>query len=312
MVLDFGAHLYPSEVLPEPIANGPINEVIGSLLTDPDELCSLYESGGIDEAVLSQPFYMGHDDAEMVATANDALLDVVQNYNRFYGLAAIPTSAGGDRAAEEFERALDAGYHGGAVETKTNGVELTSDELRPVFEVADRTGAPLFVHPKLDESLHPAVLDDRYFLNAIFGREAALSESITKIINEGILSEFPNTSLVYHHLGGNIASMLGRVALQLDPGRWPGQDHVLDYDSFYNTLTSRIYLDTSGFFGSQYPLESTISEFPSSQILFGTDYPFEPRSSDELAMLRNAVRDVVPSEESAILQSNAKSLLTNC
>jgi len=311
MTIDFGAHLFPLDTFPEPIDEGPVRDILGPAMHDPDLLLETYEAAGISHAALSQPYYMGHEDAEAVATANDALLDVVELDEAFYGLAAIPVSAGGDAAAREFERALDAGYHGGALETKTNGVELTDDSLEPVFDVAERRNAPLLVHPKLHESLHPEALSDDWKLNAIFGREAALSESISKVIHEGVLDRHPDLNLVYHHLGGNIASMLGRIHLQLDDGRWPGQEPLKPHDAFVEQLQDRIYLDTSGFFGYDAPLRTTLEEFNASNILFATDYPFEPRDDAELAALADTVDDVAPADAEKILHDNAHRLLTN-
>lgn len=312
MTVDFGGHLYPESVYPDPMRGSPLDDLLGPRLSDPDHVAELYDAAGIDEVVLSQPYYIGSSDIEAVETANDALLNVVEGYEQFYGLAAVPVAAGGEAAAAEFERALDRGYHGGAVETKTDGVELTDDALEPVFEVAERHDAPLLVHPKLDQSLHPEALDDTYLLNAIFGREAALSESIAKVIHEGVLSSYTDLNLVFHHLGGNIASMLGRVHLQLDEGRWPGQGSVVPFDEFKRYLEDRIYLDTSGFFGYEQPLRATFEEIPTSQVVFGTDYPFEPRDEGELAELATAVdRTTSRTDAERVLSENALDLLVD-
>lgn len=312
MIIDFGGHLYPESVYPDPIDGGPLSDLLGSKLSDPDRVVSLYSDADIDRVVLSQPYYMGIDDAEAVRTANDELLSVIDDYTEFYGLASVPVAAGGDVAAEEFERALKSGYNGGAIETKTGGIELTDPKLEPVFKMAEKYNAPLLVHPKLDESLHPETLDDTYLLNAIFGREAALSESICKVIHQGVLDDFPDLDLVYHHLGGNISSMLGRIHLQLDSGRWPGQEKVVSYDEFKRYLEERIYLDTSGFFGYHRPLRTTFEELPTSQVLFGTDYPFEPRSSDELATFAESIGSTLSRQDARKVHSeNAQQLLTN-
>lgn len=311
MAIDFGAHVYPEASFPEVLVGSALDDLIATELRDPDEARRLYDDAGIDGLVFSQPYYMGSDDAEATAHANDALLDVVDADDGFYGLAAVPVSAGGNAAADEFERALDAGYHGGAVETETNGVKLDDTELEPVFEVASRTGAPLLVHPKLNESLHPEVFDDEYMLNAIFGREAALSESICTVVHGGVLDRYPDLNLVFHHLGGNIASMMGRIHLQLDDGRWPGQERVKDYEEFKAQLESRVYVDTSGFFGYETPVQAALEEFPASNVLFGTDYPFEPRSADELAGFVESVETVAGDDAERVLDGNARELLVN-
>ena len=167
----------------------------------------------------------------------------------------------------------------------------------------------MLVHPTLDDSLGPNVLDDRYRLNAIFGREVALARSICMAIHEGIFERYPNLTLVYHHLGGNLAGLLGRIRLQLDAGRWPGGDAVLEYDAFEDILRRRVYVDTSGFFGDAAPLRATLEHLPTEHILFGSDVPYEPRSHDEIRGFVSTVRKVAPQPD-PILGGNAVSLLT--
>lgn len=311
MTVDFGAHIYPESVFPEPLVGSELEALLGPTLSDPDTLRRLYDASGVDGAVLSQPYYMGSGDVDATVNANDALLDLVEQDDGFYGLAAVPVSAGGDAAAAELERSLDNGYHGGAVETKTNGHELTDEALEPVFEVASQTGAPLLVHPKLNASLHPEALDDDLLLNATFGREVALCESICKVIHSGLLDQYPDLNLVFHHFGGNIASMLGRIHLQLDEDRWPGQDHVKDFEEFKAQFESRIYIDTSGFFGYDAPLATALDALPASNVLFGTDYPFEPRDEAELSRFVDTVERVAPENSDRILDRNARELLVN-
>ncbi|KDE57492.1 hypothetical protein EL22_11730 [Halostagnicola sp. A56] len=312
MTIDFGAHLFPRETYPDAFVGSEIESLLGDQLSDVDGLLTMYERAGIDRAVLSQPYFMGSADATVAAASNDALLDVVEDTDRLYGLAAIPTQAGGEVAAAEFERALDKGFNGGALETTSGGINLDDKILEPVFEVADQTGAPLLVHPKLDESLHPDALDDEYLLNATFGREVALAASICRVIHTGLLDRYPGLQLIYHHLGGNIAVMMGRIRLQLDEGRWPGQDHVKTIEEFEAQLRERIYVDTAGFFGDRTALEAALDVFPASNVVFGTDYPYEPRSDRELAELVTAVSDVTStSQEATVLEESARALLVN-
>ncbi len=312
MTIDFGAHLFPRKTYPEAFVGTEIESLLGDRLSDVNTLLEMYELAGIDRAVLSQPYFMGSADPEAAAASNDALLSVVERSDRLYGLAAIPTQAGGEAAAAELERALDAGFNGGALETTSGGIGLSDDELAPVLEVADCTGAPLMVHPKLDESLKPGALDDDYLLNATFGREAALAASIFHVIHKGVLDSYPGLRLVYHHLGGNIAAMMGRIRLQLDEGRWPSQDCVKTTEEFEAQLRERIYVDTAGFFGDRTALKAALDLFSASNILFGTDYPYEPRSARELSELVTAVRDVTTTnQEAAVLEKSARALLVN-
>ena len=309
-IVDFGGHIVLPDHVPEFIE--PLDEIVGPVHNDPDMVAEYYADAGIDRVVLSQPPWMGRPDVEGVRASNDALREVVDDYDQFYSLAALPTAAGGDVAAEEFERCLEDGFNGGTIETESGGIELDDEEVEPIFDVAEKHGAPLLVHPKIDDSLHPEVLDDTYRLNAIFGREAALSESIFRVIHKGILDERPDLDLVFHHLGGNIAGMLGRAHLHLDMGRWPGQESIKPWEAFKAQLEERVYVDTSGFWGYHTPMRAAHEEFPSSQLLFGTDFPYEPRDADELARHATSVLDVASDTDSAaILGGNTLDLLVN-
>ncbi|MXV63006.1 amidohydrolase family protein [Natronorubrum sp. JWXQ-INN-674] len=312
-VIDFAGHLHPSATSPDEITNRPLTTHLDPLEQDPTALANWYADAGFDGAVLSQPYYMGHSDAEQTRDANDELLRIIGEFEEFYGLAAIPVAAGPDSAADEFERCLENGYHGGALETSSAGIELVDDEVQPVLEVANRTGAPLFVHPKIHDSVHEDALDDRYLLNAIFGREVALSESICNVIHEGIFERYPDLTLVYHHLGGNIAAMMERIRLQLDPGRWPGrQEHVMSYDAFRTQLEEQVYVDTAGFLGDSAPIRLALEEFPVTNVLLGTDAPYEPRTNEELRRFVSSIDQVCsPADANRVLGGNALELLVN-
>lgn len=308
-LLDFGAHIFPDDWEP---GSDRLGEVLGPVATDADRIRERYAAAGLDGAVLSQPVMMGTADVDAAAAANDDLRETVVGDGSFYGLAAIPTAAGAEAAAAEFERALEAGLHGGALETRSEGIELVDPTLEPVFEVAESHDAPILVHPTIHASLHEDVdVLSEYKANAIFGREAALADSLSKVIHGGTLDAYPELNLVFHHLGGNIASMLGRVQSYLEPGRWPGEDDVLPYWEFERTLAERIFLDTAGFGGHRVPVRAACEELPASQLLFGTDLPFEPRSAEELRRYAESVATVAGRDAGAVMGVNALELLAN-
>lgn len=314
MIVDWGAHLYPREVFPEEFyADNPLVDRLGPVFWDPAAAAERFAASRIDAAVLSQPLYMGHEDAAETARANDALLEVVEEHDQFYGLAAVPVAAGGTAAAEELERALAAGYHGGALPARAGGVGLIDEALEPVLEVADDAGAPLFVHPELHDSLHPGAFDDTYLLNAIFGREASLATSVCEVIHAGVLDRYPDVSLVYHHFGGNVAAMMGRIKLQLEAGRWPDrQDDVKPFEEFRAQFEERIHVDTAGFFAHHAPVRDALEVLPPEGLLLGTDHPFEPRDADELDAYVAAIEERVPQRTARrILGGNALDLLVD-
>ncbi|MGM0590327.1 MAG: amidohydrolase family protein [Halobacteriota archaeon] len=301
-VVDFGAHFYPPELNPsrgsESIERTGVDRV-----TDLDTQLGEMDEAGVDAMVHSMPYFLGHEDADRTANANDALWDYVSGYDEFYGLASLPTADSGDAAATEFERCLDAGFHGGALDETAVG--LTDDAMEPVLEIADRTSAPIFVHV-------PSMPNVEFRFNAVFGREKAMAQSICSAINRELYDSYPNLNVVWHHFGGNIASMMGRVHLHADAGRWPNQETMKPYDEFKADLEERVYIDTAGYFGYSAPLRIALEELPSTQVLFGTDYPWEPRNGTELGEFVRAVTEsVTTGDAERILGGNALDLLVN-
>ena len=312
-IVDFGAHYY--EPMPDwrLEAHREIEAFAGApVCTDIEAFLERYAEAGIDAAVISEPMFMGGDDRDQVAEANDALFEVVDAHEALYGLAAVPTAAGGDAAAAELERALEMGFHGGALETKSDGIELIDDALEPVFEVAERTGAPLLVHPKLNDSLGPDTLSDHWYLNVIFGRETAMAEAISKVVHEGVYDRYPDLKLVFHHNGGNVTSLLGRIRGTLARAHRAGDDHLETYEGFVETLESNVYVDTAGYYGDATQFRRTLEVLPASNVLFATDFPYETVHPPDFAAIVDAVAEVRGgAERAAVLGGNALDLLVN-
>lgn len=317
-IIDFASHIHPSD--PENKDHEYIDEELGRpVYLEPDEHLQSNQEAGIDGAVLSQPVFMGHPDLEATREANDAMKDVVSEWEQYHALASIPTGAGVEEAAAEFERCLDAGFNGGGLETLSpDGLEVHHEEMAPILEIADRTGAPLLVHPKLHSSINSEVLDDSWLLNASLGRDVGLAASIVKVIHTGVLDRYPDLNLVFHHTGGNIASSLGRIHNQLEkfpPEVWFDGDPpepVKDWPEFRAQLEERVYIDTAGYYGYETVLESALSTFPTSQILFGTDFPFETRTTADFVAILDAIEELVPrADAEQIFADNALELLIN-
>lgn len=303
-IVDVGAHFYPEE-LDTSDRPGPEEEELTGYdrVHDIETQSRELEAAGIDAAVVSMPYFLGHDDADEAAHANDVLYEITRQYEPFYGFASIPIADSGEAAAEEFRRSYDMGLQGGGVD-ETN-VQLTDETFEPVLEVADQTGAPIFVHV-------PDLPNVEYRFNASVGREKELIEGICRVVHSDILESYPDLNLIFHHLGGNISSMMGRLHLHTDEGRWPNQSNMKSFEEFKRLLEERIYIDTAGFFGYQMPIRAALEEFPVSQILFGTDMPWEPRSEAELRGFVEAIEESsTQSSIDRILGENALDILVN-
>lgn len=312
-IIDFGAHFCPSSPPDDKDGHQFIKEQQGAALyADIEALRNRYAEAGVDGVTLSREDVIGSDDVEKVRRENDAMLEIAQKHDDIYTLAAIPTGAGSDQAAAELRRCLQSGHHGGVIRTESNGIELHHVEVESIFEVASQFEAPLMVHPKVHDSLHPEVLNDEWRLNAIFGREVAVCESIFKVVHSGVLDRFPDLDLVFHHLGGNIASMIGRIRGELDERDWPDTEQLKPYTEFRTQLERRVMLDTAGFYGDPAAFRATFNVFSPSNILFGSDFPYETRTAEDFRNIISTIQECcTESETRDVLGRNARSLLSN-
>jgi predicted TIM-barrel fold metal-dependent hydrolase len=313
-IIDFGAHFHPEDPPTKPDIHQYIQNQQGgdNLHSDFGDLAARYRKTGIDCVTLSREDVIGSGNLERVQKENDAMRSLADERGCVYTLAAIPTEAGAKEAAEELERCIKAGHNGGVVETKSGDTELHHSKLEPTLAAADRLGAPLMVHPKIDNSLHSDVLSDEWRLNAVFGREFALCESIFKTVHSGLLDKHPDLNLVFHHLGGNISAMFGRIQGDHMGDRWPTTDRLKSYESFRDQLTDRVYLDTAGFYGDPSAFQAASQVFPPSNMLFATDFPYETRTPEDFKNIISTIKQIYSKKESKnILGGNARSIMVN-
>lgn len=303
-VIDFGAHFYPEDVDTSDRPGPEVEQRTGhDRIHDIETQLAEMHEASVDGAVLSMPYFLGHEDVDRTATANDVLLSVIEEYEHLYGHASIPIAGGAEKAAREFERCVSNGYHSGGIDE--TDVKLVDDEMKPVLAVANETGAPLFIHV-------PHLPNVEYRFNAALGREFELCKSVCRVVHSGLLEEYPNLNLVYHHLGGNIAAMLGRLHLHIDEGRWPLQEGMKPFPAFKSALENRVFFDTCGYFGYHAPITTALTELSASQLLFGTDYPWEPRDAAELESFVDTISESTTRDQAkGILGGNALDLLVN-
>lgn len=121
------------------------------------------------------------------------------------------------------------------------------------------------------------------------------------MIFDGTLDRFPQLKLVGAHGGGYLPSYLGRteVACEYRSGaNCANKRQPSDY------LRSQIYVDTMVF--SENGLEHLVNEMGASQIVFGSDLPFNwPGSLD----LINSATYLTEDEKALILHGNLARLL---
>jgi len=318
MIVDFQHHYTPRELFREDPGKG--NRTFyddrgvpaysfHALLYDLDEHVAMMDEAGIDAAMLSCAEGMCGP-LDKCRLINDRLKEAERNYpGRFIGTAhAHPL--GGPEAFRELGRCAEELGFPGVVITSEFGTTLDDPALDPFWAECERRGLFVFIHPAL--RLDHAEAFDAHDLARAVGREFSLVQAVIRLINGGVLDRFPRLTVQVAHLGGGIASVLGRIRSFQDKDFWGtagnarhGRLPARDFDHY---IRDRLVFDTAGFGGDIRSVKTALVELNPKRVVFATDYPQEIRSRAKVREFVDAVRGL-GAKGKGILDGNAGLLL---
>ena len=319
MIVDFQHHFTPLELFPEGFDgdaktffdhNGVPSYSFHGLLFDLDAHIEMMDVAGIDLAVLSSAEGMCGP-LEKCRLINDRAKEAEGNYpGRFTGIAhAHPL--GGTVAFKELARCRhELGYAGVVITSEFDGVNLDDPALDPFWSECQKLGLYVFVHPAL--RLTHAEPFDAFDLARSVGREFSLVQALIRLINGGVLDRFPELRFQIAHLGGGIASLLGRIRGFQDRRFWgtaeSGRHGVLPAKDFDYYIRERLIFDTAGFCGDARSVETAIVELSPERVVFASDYPQELREPATVKRFVDNIRSLGPRGEK-MLSGNIDLLL---
>lgn len=324
MIIDFHIHYTPEEFVKEKLPPGAKSKVTYAqgipiyinhpILHHLEGHLEAMETAGVDVAVLSSGAGLGGTLADC-RRLNDLLRGEEKRYpGRILGLAHVPP-LGGPAALDELKRAAqELGFKGVAISSSFGEVGLDSPDLFPFYRAVQELGLYIFVHPALGAPGVSAPLYQDYDLFRTVGREFDLVMAVIRLISGGVLDEFPGLRLVISHLGGGIAALMGRIHNYQDKEFWGVADnprHGKTAKRPYSHYLSRLYFDTGGFFGSLNAVQAALLEIPSTQIVFGTDYPQEIRAGSKIREFVEGTQTLPlpPKTIEGIFSDNGRSLV---
>lgn len=323
MVIDFHIHYCPEELVrPKMSADGsPRTIFVGGdgnktgdcvlpLRFQFEKHIDMMDQAGVDMAVISS----GEGMRESLGNSrlvNDRLSELEERYPaRVRGMAHTPP-LGGPEAFAELERCRrDLGFRGAAMHTVNSGKEVDDPALWPFYEKVQDLGMWLFIHP--GPALYSEYVD--YDLGRSVGREGHLMAVVVRLINGGVLDDFPGLKIVMSHLGGGFAVWMTRILSYQDKAFWGTTGHPRHGKKCkrpFREYVDEMYFDTGGLTGDINPVKATLAEISPKNILFGTDYPLEIRESGTVRSFLKKIRDLplTQTEIEGILSENAKPLL---
>jgi 5-carboxyvanillate decarboxylase len=236
---------------------------------------------------------------------NDDLAAVIKKHpDRFIGLAAVATQDP-DNSAAEIERCVTKlGIKGINILSHSENEYLDNKKFWPIFEAAEKMGAPIYIHPAMPSTKILGGYEDYGFPLAgpILGFAADVSLHTMRLIYAGLFDKFPKLQLILGHLGEGLPYWLPRLDFAfLKP--WVQDKPKIDRKpSEY--LCNNVYITTSGIF-FQPALICAALAMGVDRIMFAVDYPNE-QDQEALHFMNEA--PFTPSEKEKMLHGNAEKL----
>jgi aminocarboxymuconate-semialdehyde decarboxylase len=237
---------------------------------------------------------------QLLRYTNDQIAAMVgEGGGRIAGLGAVPLQDL-DLALRELEYVVKTlGFPGVEIGSNINGVPVGAPRFDPFFEACEALGAAVFVHALrpagMERLVGPAALQQVLAYPGDVGLAAA------SVITGNLLPRRPNLRIAFSHGGGTLASLLPRLqeGWQVFPAlRDAVQEAPVDQ-------ARRLFYDTLVF--DRPMLRHLVEAFGSSQLLIGTDHPFNFHDRTPVERIEAAGFDAATVQQ--LLQGNAERFL---
>ncbi len=164
---------------------------------------------------------------------------VARHPDRFAGYSAVVPMNAPEAAAKEAERALKNGAHAVQLGTNVNGKPIDGKEFWPLYEVIEKSGKPILLHPARSREMidYQGEEKSKYEICSVLGWPFETGVTLSRFIFSKIMDTYPNLKIVSHHLGGVIPYLEGRIGHSFDQMGARTSDE--DYESLRKSLKKR-------------------------------------------------------------------------
>lgn len=235
--------------------------------------------------------------ADICRRHNYAMAKYVESESNVRGLATIPMQDP-DLAIKVLREALGLGLVGAEITPSCQGRFMGDPSLSEFWQEVQTLGTAISVHPST-RGLDMAVFSQRYLWNSLANPlETALGAS--QMVLNGYLERLPDLKILLAHGGGVSLSVFGRIdhsyevrpeasELLANPPSW-------SFRKFhYDSVTHDDLI-----------LQGLVSKVGPSQVLLGTDHPFDMGSYEGQVETIRSLFD--PESAEMILDGNATRL----
>lgn len=279
----------------------------GPLVLGPARL-QFMDQQGIDVQVLSHQGAWWYEADQTLArqiikVQNERLAAWCNTHpDRFAGLASVALQHP-EMAAEQLDEAVKKlGLRGVGISGHAGGEVPSTPKYDPFWTKVQELGVLVFVHPAgADNIIKANALSGRGDLGNIIGNPLETTFFLSRMIFDGALDRFPGVKICGAHAGGYLPSYLGRTDVACDVrdnANCANKKHPREY------FKQQILVDSMIF--SEEGLRHLVAEMGVTQIVYGTDIPYNWPAAVDLILRASFLKDA---EKEAILGGNLIKLL---
>ncbi|HEY5624429.1 MAG TPA: amidohydrolase family protein [Gammaproteobacteria bacterium] len=279
----------------------------GSRNLSPERI-AVMDARGIDVGVISANQYWWYAAPrrlarDVVRVQDEGFAEWCDRYSdRYVALTSVALQYP-DLAADQLDYAVnELGLRGASIGGHVEGEVPSSERFDPFWAKAQELDVPVFMHPGgADNVVKEGGLDGRGDLGNIIGNPLETTVFLSHMIYDGTLDRFPHLKIVGSHGGGYLPSYLGRseVACEVRNGA-----DCLNEKRPSEYLWRQIFVDSMVF--SDEALRHLVAEMGASQIVYGSDIPFNWPDTIDIIANASFLRDA---EKAAILGGNLIDML---
>jgi 6-methylsalicylate decarboxylase len=228
---------------------------------------------GIATALLSHPgdggLFGGDEKARALARkVNEVGAKIVSDNPRRFGLLAVLPMRDVEGSLKEIEYALDTLKADGFGITSNNGEKWPGDpSLLPIFQEMHRRKAIVFIHPFVNKCCQNLVAGVN---DAVIEYDFDTTRAITSLLFNGVLSQCSDVRIKDRVPGASTTLFNGGTS------NHEGQNAKIPNGVYYELR--KLYYECAHA-AYPMPIAAVTKLVPTSQLLFGTDYPAEPMES---------------------------------
>jgi aminocarboxymuconate-semialdehyde decarboxylase len=308
-VIDVHAHCVIPEVA-EVVKATPFAKAAaggGNNILGPARLATM-DGQGVDVQALSINGYWWYGADRPLSTAivkaqNEGLARLVSAHpDRFVAMTSVALQFP-DLAAQQLEDGVKRlGLRGVTIGGHVNGEDVSGPKYDPFWAKAAELGAIVFMHPNGSENIiKEGALGGRGDLGNIIGNPLETTYFLSRLIFDGTLDRHPGLRVCGAHAGGYLPSYLGRTDVACDVranANCANKKRPRDY------FKRELLVDTMVF--SEEGLRHLVAEVGASQVVYGTDVPFNWPVTVDLVLNASFLSNA---DKEAILSGNLMRLL---